>query len=430
MNARSPLVYEFDDFQLDADNLALYHRGRLIEEDSKKMLEVLSVLLRNQNKLVSYNEIIDEVWGDETFGVYPDRINQYVSQLRRVLVQYEPDLIYFKNRKGRGYIFTGEVSKVEEENVGHKAEVTGAPVGESLGQTDHLTEKVPSAPPLAETDDGSEKASTAARRFKYVYFLIGATLVFLAITYWTMYRQNDEEEVRRVVRESQMFETLVLYKQPERFLESDLDKYWTAELQTGGNSDRVRIRATVQKLLAESRQYGNESKNVQFRFEAVNITESGEEATVRTFEEWQTANYLTDGSLIKISPIGPYFVDYLLRKVDGRWLVEKSTTARTVRPTPRLDTIAIFTPPVAGKEFHIDLTGADIEPMTIYLEITGTGCPKVKPCPITNDILLKYAPPTETGLQRVPLTLASGEFEIVARNGDSKPSNSLKLSVP
>lgn len=430
MNARSQLVYEFDDFQVDADNLALYHRGRLIEEDSKKMLEVLSALLRNPNKLISYNEIIDEVWGDETFGVYPDRINQYVSQLRRVLAQYEPNTTYFKNRKGRGYIFTCEVTQVEG-NIGRKAEVTEPAVGDSLGQTDDLIEKALIAPSLAETDDRIENAATPARRFNYVYLLIGAIVVLLAITgYWTVYRQNDEEEVRRVVRESQMFETLVLYKQPERFLESDLDKYWTAELQTGGNSDRARIRATVQKLLAEGRRYGSETKNVQFRFEMVKITESGEEATVRTFEEWQTANYLTDGSLIKISPIGPYFVDYLLRKVDGRWLVEKSTTARTVRPTPRLDTIAIVTPPVAGKEFQIDLIGADIEPMTIQLEITGTGCPKVKPCPITNEILLKYARPTETGLQRVPLTLASGEFEIVVRNGDSKPSNSLKLSVP
>ena len=60
----------------------------------------------------------------------------------------------------------------------------------------------------------------------------------------------------------------------------------------------------------------------------------------------------------------------------------------------------------------------------------GAGCPAVKPCKVDNPTLLKFASISETTAEGIPLTLASGEFQNVARNGDSKPSSPLTFAVP
>ncbi len=128
--------------------------------------------------------------------------------------------------------------------------------------------------------------------------------------------------------------------------------------------------------------------------------------------------------------VGPYFVSYILRKVDGNWLIEKSTTARVNRPTPRLSEIEAVSEIKPNQQFFVRITGQDFEPETVYIEVIGEGCPEQKPCKVPNTALRENAKLSENALENVPLTLASGDFQIVVRNGDSQALNALQIFVP
>ena len=176
--------------------------------------------------------------------------------------------------------------------------------------------------------------------------------------------------------------------------------------------------------------YGDETKCEQFDFQTVDINTADDLATVKTLETWFVALYQTDGTLIRNRTVGPYFVNYTLRKIGGRWLIEKSTTGRINRPTPHLSDIEATSETKAGQQFFAKITGEDFEAETIYFEIVGPGCPDSKPCKISNDVLREKSKLTETTIENVPFTLASGNFKIVAHDGESQASNPVYLTIP
>ncbi len=263
--------------------------------------------------------------------------------------------------------------------------------------------------------------------FSFLGLVLATTAVLAAVRYVSV---SDEEQIKRVVEDSQKYESLVLYKNPASFEEEQLDGYWTAELDVSSNADRNRIREAVKKLADESRRYGDETKCEQFEFQSVEINADKNFAVVRTLEKWFIAAYFEDGTLQKNKYVGPYFVSYLVRKIDGRWLIEKSNTARVNRPTPRLSDIETGSEIKSGQQFFARLTGQDFEAETVYIEILGDGCPANKPCKIFNIALRENSKLSETELDNVPLTLDSGDFRIVVRNGDSPESNPVYLKVP
>ncbi len=409
MAISSPEMYEFDGFRFDADAVILYRNGEVVKAAERHSLQVLASILAGAERFASYEEIIDAVWPGVEYGVDPARVNQHISKLRRLFAQYELDKEYFENLRGRGYRFLCPITE--------PAEIPGSrdPFRGTGPQGDDLN---------------YQKAPVSSSRKKhYVAAGLIALLVLIGLAFWKWQPIDDELEVRRVVKESQLYESMVLYKNPQAFQETDLDKYWTNEIDGSMNFDRGRIRQSVEKLLAENRKYGDETKYERFDFQSVEINTTRDQATARVLEKWQVANYSFDNTLLQIKPVGPYFVDYFLRKVDGQWFVEKSTTARTTRPTPSLEAVTPVSQPVAGKEFLVNVTGTDLEPMTIYIEVIGKDCPSVRPCKIPNKVLLEHSRLSEKLIEAIPMTLASGEFTIIARNGDSKPSNPINLTV-
>ncbi len=404
MNGDSPNVYQFDEFRLDTDIPALYHRDTLIDAGSKKMLQVLAAFLRNPNTLVAHYEVLNEVWGNEHFDVTSDNVNEYVSQIRTVLAKCAPDLEYFTNKKGRGYIFTCEVKS-------DNRQIPPPDIESEISQSEDSVK----------TSRHFSRFAVAVTTMAALIFLLGA---------WMLYPNNDIEEVKRVVRDSQMYESLVLYKSPTLFKEADLDQYWTSELDNKSNYDRPRIRMAVNKMVDEGRHYGEESKNEQFEFQNIDIDTTGEIAVVKTLEKWFVAVYHTDGTLLRNRTIGPYFVSYIVRKIDGRWLIEKSTTGRVNRPIPRLTEIEANDEIKAGQQFFVKISGQDFEIETVFIEAVGPGCPEGKACKVTNASLRENSKLAVTALDNVPMTLSSGNFKIVAYNGESQPSNPLYLTVP
>lgn len=321
MNADSRHLLTFGDFHFDPAGLALYHRGELVKKVDKKALELLSLLLRRPNEVVRFEEIIGQVWGDNSFGVTPVRVNQYVSKLQKVLAAYETDRKFIENLKGRGYVFNTRVGNergLEWERRRNK-------------NADRPQSEVFVAPAENFLEENGEKVRFSVRWILYVL----AAAVFLVGLYFGMawFRHNDAEEIQRVVKESQMYESLVLYKDPAAFREADLDRYWTTELDLNSNYDRQHIRAGVRKLLDKGLRYGSETKCEQFEFQSVEVNTRKDMAVVKTLEKWFIAVYSSNGDLKENKFVGPYFVSYIMRKSGNRWLIEKSTTARANPPT-------------------------------------------------------------------------------------------------
>ncbi len=413
-------IYTFDDFQFDADRFALYHKGVMLKNGDKKTMQVLAVLLLNPNKLTVHDEIIERVWRDNPHGVTSGHIGQYISRLRKIFAEFAPDQNFVQTVKGRGYSFVGDVSTIEP------------PILPNL--ENELSE---SKFDFSEIGENSAEPQTVFRKNviydfifpRYALVFIGLISIFsLAFAGWFWVAENDDKEIRRIVKESQMHETLILYKNPASFTEESMDKYWTADINA--NYDRQRIRESVKKLNDEGRRYGGETKCEQFEFQSVEINQDKNLAVVKTLEKWFIAVYFNDGTLQKNRYIGPYFVSYILRKADGKWLIEKSNTARVNRPTPRLSDIETLSQAKSGQQFFVTLKGQDFELETVRIEIIGEGCPEIKPCKLSNTTLREGAKLTETALENVSLNLASGDFQIVAHNGDSKASNSVSINVP
>ena len=400
MNTHSSLIYEFDRFDLDVECHALYHDGVLVDIGGKKTVQVLSVLLSNANRLVSHQQLIDEVWGGEAFGVRPDNVNHYVSKIRAALAEYEPDRTHIESVKGRGYVFNGAVK--------------------TRNAFDNSTEKV--APDLKRRKPW---------RVSSTFLITGFILVFIvAIAFWSWFRSDNADEIRKVVKDSQLYESLVLYKNPSAVRDEDLNKYWTGNLEISGNYDRRRILDAVKKLIDEGRYYGDETRCEQFEFQSVELNKNGDFAVVRTLEKWFIADYSNDGTLLKNKYVGPYFVSYTLRSVNGRWLVEKSTTARMNRPRPSLDDIEVVTEVKAGEQFRARVTGNEFEVETIFFTVIGPGCPEIKPCKVPNSALRENARLSSSVLEDVPFTLTQGTFRIFAHNGDSLASDPVLLIIP
>ena len=408
-------IHTFDDFRFDASRFALYNKGEMIKDGDKKTMQVLAVLLLNPNKLSTHNEIIEQVWEDNPLGVTSGHIGQYISKLRKIFAKFAPEKHYIETVKGRGYSFVGDVSSDESEILPNLKYEPDEYLFNAPERTDNLSEKVVSRFILP--------------KFALVFPALISVILIVFIG-WTWFSQNDEEEIRRVVKESQFYESLVVYKNPTSFDNAALDKYWTNELDINQNYDRHRIREAAKKLADEGRHYGSETKCEQFEFQSIEINQDKNFAVVKTLEKWFIAVYFTDGTLQKNKYVGPYFVSYILRKIDGRWLIEKSNTARISRPTPRLSNIEAVSEMKSGQQFFVKLNGQDFETETVYIAVFGVGCPENNPCKVLNAALREHSKLTETELNNVPLTLASGDFRIEVRNGDSQASNTVYLKVP
>lgn len=399
-----PRIVEFCGFRFNIDALVLYRDGQVVRGIEKQSLKVLAVLIQAPDQLASFDTVIEEVWPDAMYGVDRSRVNQHVSKLQKGFARFTPGVEYFENLRGRGYRFIPEVTVPEDGGALEPPKRAAAPAGS--------TRQVREFP----------KRWVAAGLIVATGILGAGFLVFSG--------QSEEDAVRQAVNDSQRYESLVLYRNPADFREEYLDRYWTPELGDNINFDRTRIRQSVRKLQEEGRRYGDETRCDQFDFQSIEINAAGDQAVVKTMEKWFIAEYGLDGSLIRNKNVGPYFVSYVLKKISGRWLIEKSTTARVQRPVPRVDHISHADAPISGRQFHIDLTGQDFEPELIHIEVVGPGCPESKPCRVPNPVLRDWARLTPVEVHNAPVTLSSGEFTIFVRNGDSQRSNPVYLSVP
>lgn len=394
-------MYQFGNFSLDTDRSALYFKGEAVKGVTRKQAQVLAELLRKPNTVVSHDEMIRQIWGDNYHGATPARINQYISQLNKIFTDLEPASQFIENVRGTGYIFVAPVDSTEQEQV----------------QPTASREKVPAA---------------RSRRGLFIAApVFGLFLLASIAAFWTgvIFTPDDEEEIKDVVHRSQLFEFLELFTDPMSFSEDKLDSYWTRDISPDLNYDRRTIRTLVKKLTDEGRYYGPESRNEKFEFQQVDISSDGAEAVVKTLEKWFIAEYrIADGALIRNRTVGPYFVSYVLRKENGRWLIERSNTARTIRPTPVVESVQIVSDPNYGSRATI--IGRDFEPETVTIELTGEQCSGTVPCSIPNSTLRENSKLSFSAIENIPMPMPAGGYDLIVRNGDSTPSKPHRVQIP
>lgn len=300
--------YAFGPFLLDAEGRVLLRDGEVIQLQPKAV-EILINLVERHGLTVSKDELIKAVWPD-TF-VEEGNLTLNISALRKALGDNPAVPTYIETVPRRGYRFKAVVNNLSAEN--GNADGGNAVAGQTTIHT---------------------------RRWLWIAVAACAALLVAALTvlYWrtgrkiTLARSEihsaaDEAEVKRTVRDSQVFETLTFYTNPESFEASQLEKYWLpADL---GGQEISRVTAAVQRLRQKGQRYGPESRLERFDFTYVRIFAPGDYAEAGTIERWYVPLY-ENGKLVlnRNVYLGPYTVDYTLRKVKGVWLIEKNTTPR------------------------------------------------------------------------------------------------------
>src|SRR2546430_8603887 len=114
MAAQTRVIYEFDDFQLEPDERKLARRGQVVPLHGKAF-ELLLALIRNRGRLLTKDEILEQVWPDQI--VEESNLTVNMSAVRRALGERASNPRYITTISGRGYRFTGEVRQFADESL-------------------------------------------------------------------------------------------------------------------------------------------------------------------------------------------------------------------------------------------------------------------------------------------------------------------------
>lgn len=108
MNTEPKQILEFGKFRLDVGQKILWHEREEVSMPLKE-LEVLCLLVENQGKLVSKNEILDKIWTDSFAG--ENNLSRHIYLLRKTLRDFGADNL-IENVPRRGYRFSGAVNSI------------------------------------------------------------------------------------------------------------------------------------------------------------------------------------------------------------------------------------------------------------------------------------------------------------------------------
>jgi DNA-binding winged helix-turn-helix (wHTH) protein len=98
---------------------------------------------------------------------------------------------------------------------------------------------------------------------------------------------------------------------------------------------------------------------------------------------------------------------------------------------PQISSLAATSSVHPKQEFTVQIEGLGFNPDTVHVVLVGPGCKRFGPCTVPNDVLLDYGQVLKNKIERVPLTLDTGEFKLYVQNGkDGPPSNPWTVRVP
>jgi TolB-like protein/DNA-binding winged helix-turn-helix (wHTH) protein len=172
-NLAGAYLYRFGQFVLDSRKRTLSCADSPVSL-TPKAFDVLLVLARNPNRLVTKEELLQAVWGD-TF-VEEGNLTQYISHLRKALGDNSEDTRLIVTIARKGYQFTGDVTVAEAADTAIQAAVQVSTAESSLADT-QPTLRSPA-------DEAVPKAPRPWRKAA----LIGAAAVLLVVLCFAFWR--------------------------------------------------------------------------------------------------------------------------------------------------------------------------------------------------------------------------------------------------
>lgn len=174
--------YEFGPFRLDVRERSLLRGGEQVAL-TPRTFETLLVLVRNRDRVVEKQELMDTLWPDS--DVEENNLNQSISAVRKALGERAGEQRYIKTITRLGYRFVAPVLEVRADpdntaTVTERQDPSPSLADEYQGTTaKHYAEPDP-ARGAPQIDDGRSDAH--GRRFSKRTLIVAAVLALCAVT--------------------------------------------------------------------------------------------------------------------------------------------------------------------------------------------------------------------------------------------------------
>ncbi|MGH7828010.1 MAG: response regulator [Candidatus Binatia bacterium] len=99
----TPRPYEKGDLKIDFGTYEVYVRGKLMKLTLKEF-ELLRFLVQNPNRVLNRDQLLDRVWGGETF-VTPRTVDVHIRRLRKAIERDDSKPKWILTLRGVGYKF-------------------------------------------------------------------------------------------------------------------------------------------------------------------------------------------------------------------------------------------------------------------------------------------------------------------------------------
>jgi DNA-binding winged helix-turn-helix (wHTH) protein/TolB-like protein/Tfp pilus assembly protein PilF len=114
MDGDNKFLREFGKFRLDTGRKILWHDRKTVAMPLKE-LELLSLLVENQGKLVTKDELLEKIWADSF--VSESNLSRHIYLLRKTLRDFDASQDLIENIPRRGYRFTGKAREVSDDEI-------------------------------------------------------------------------------------------------------------------------------------------------------------------------------------------------------------------------------------------------------------------------------------------------------------------------
>ncbi len=344
LNEQRKRPYRFGAFYFDPAQHVL-RRDNVEVPLKSKAFELLAILVERAGQVVEKEELMSLLWPDSF--VEDNNLTVHKAALVKVLGEG-----YIQTVPRRGYRFVASVERVEPIVEADRATASNATMqfGAAASPVPPQSEEAGGGINFHVVEPEAEPANAvqrSSRRLSRSMMMLGAiTVICLAAGFFVWWRAatareqahgarvqvhspSDEAEIKRVVKESQVFEFLTLEIDPASADEKLLAKYWVPAEQ--GGKEIQSVKTSIKKLMNKGWHYGQESRVELFEFRYVRIFSPKDYAEAGTPERWYLPMHRTDGSRIEDRNVyyGVYDIDYSLRKINGAWLIEEASTPRS-----------------------------------------------------------------------------------------------------
>jgi TolB-like protein/DNA-binding winged helix-turn-helix (wHTH) protein/Tfp pilus assembly protein PilF len=109
----NPTKLKFGDFELDVAGYELRRSGRAVKLERIPM-ELLLLLVDRRGQLVTRDEILEKLWGKDTFLDADNSINTAISKIRVVLKDDPENPAFIKTVSGKGYRFIASIPSLPD----------------------------------------------------------------------------------------------------------------------------------------------------------------------------------------------------------------------------------------------------------------------------------------------------------------------------